>query len=163
LRPVGPPHAAAAVVTIGSDPVHPDRSARLRARIMRHLEAGEPAYRWDSEAGYVPDGWRVAPGVSPFWRLPTKIGGMTTNEAFYQAIERLLADGLVIEVWCQPTDGRTLAHQLVMPGHSAGLAHPVVKARGRPEVLASEPWGGSLMRSGSKPGRWRPGPGRGRG
>jgi hypothetical protein len=76
-------------------------------------------------------------------------------EEFYRAIEGLLADGLVIEVWCQPVDSRTPAHQLLMPGHSAGLAHPVVKARGRADRLAAEPWVVDLM-----PGYDDPEPGR---
>jgi hypothetical protein len=125
------------VVTVGAEPMSPDPDARLRARILRLVSGGEHCpTMWDGRDR----GWIVHPGAAPFWWLRQKLGGQYRTADFRQAVEGLLEGGLAIEVWLKPVDARAGGHQLLLPGHSEALSHPVCKARGRGDVLDAEPW-----------------------
>jgi hypothetical protein len=87
------------------------------------------------------------------------IPGVRVSAAdFAQAVEELLAEGKLIEVWLQQVDDRDASHLLMIPGLSEALRRPVARARGTPEVLEAEPWYAGLSGAESRQGRAKGGP-----
>jgi hypothetical protein len=120
-----------AIAIIGTRPPRPSRPEVIKAAILRAVAAG---LCWSGNR------WRHLPGTLPWWELRIRIGGRVSADAFAQAIEDLLAEGQLIEVWLARADGRDAPHLLMLPGKSSALKRPVAQARGKPEVLAAEPW-----------------------
>ena len=128
-----------------------DRAEWLRGRIIRLIDAGVPRMEFvgDFLAGRerVQTGWEQAPGSCAWWALRQRLGGRVTAAEFAEAIDALIAEGRLIEVWLAPPDRRQTPHCLLLPGRSDGLRHPVARARGRADVLSREPWHGALRGS----------------
>jgi hypothetical protein len=135
------------VVTVG-ELSRVERPEWLRGRIIRLIEAGVP--RMEYVGGFavgrerVQMGWEQAPGSHAWWALRQRLGGRVTAAEFADAIDALIAEGLLIEVWLTPPARRQTPHCLLLPGRSDGLRHPVARARGRADVLSREPWHGAL-------------------
>ena len=113
------------VVTVGELPRY-DRSAWLRARIVGLIDAGGT--------------WRQPAGAESLWSIRQRVGGRVGTPEFRRAVEELLAAGTLIEAWLQPSGAKEPGHVLLIPGRSDALKSPVVKARGRLEVMDREPW-----------------------
>jgi len=77
-------------------------------------------------------GWWHEPGVCSFWELRQRLGGRVKRQAFVEAVQALLAEGRVIEVWLAMPDMRESPHCLLLPGHSKALKHPVAQGPGAP-------------------------------
>ena len=139
-----------AVITVGELPVI-DRAVWLRLRIIRLIDAGVPRMEFVGDfltgGERVQTGWEQAPGSCAWWALRQHLGGRVTAAEFADAIDALIAEGLLIEVWLAPPDRRQTPHCLLLPGRSEGLRHPVARARGRADVLSREPWHGALRGS----------------
>lgn len=120
------------IVTLGGLPQRPDPATNLRRRILEALRAGGT---WSQDG---------VPGARPWWALRQAVGGRVDAATFAQAVEDLMAEGKVVEVWLRVPDRREPPHLLLLPGSRVPLRYPVARARGRPEVLAREPWANEL-------------------
>jgi len=134
------------IATIGPPPQRPTRAELVRAGILRVIAAG---VCWPGFLGY-PDRWPARPGAMPWWTVRQRVGGRVSAADFAAAVEGLLAEGRLIEVWLERRDGRSIPHLLMIPGCSEALSRPVAQARGKPEVLAAEPWYAGLMGDGPR-------------
>lgn len=137
--------ASGGLIEVGNHPTPPDPHARLIARIMDLIARGK---RWGYEDAGRPDPehqWWIWPGVCPWWEARQGIGGRTPSERFRRAVDDLLTEGRLIEVWLVQRDDRTAPHLLMIPGHSAALRRPVARARGNPKAIRREPWGPALL------------------
>jgi hypothetical protein len=140
-----PTHEPATAVVERGDLSPPTASEALKARILAILAGGQPDSRWDRKLGeWVADGWRVPPGAHPWWRVRQSVGGKVAGADFVAAVAGLIGEGEVIEVWLAPRGLATPPHVLLLPGWSRSLIRPVVKARGRLDVLEAEPWSAGL-------------------
>lgn len=128
------------VVTLGAPPTPEDDRERLKKRIIGLLRAGVPRLYRAEERGP----WLTPPGACAWWEMRQRVGGRTARADFRAAVDDLLAEGRLIEVWLALPGRRTPAHALLLPGASAALRHPVAQARGRSDVLAGEPWAAAL-------------------
>ena len=123
------------VVTVG-ELSRIERPEWLRGRIIRLIDAGVP--RMDYVGGFaagrerVQMGWEQSPGSHAWWALRQRLGGRVTAAEFADAIDALIAEGLLIEVWLTPPARRQTPHCLLLPGRSDGLRHPVARARAAP-------------------------------
>jgi hypothetical protein len=149
-----------AIATIGAPAERLSRPEAIKARILRVVAAGGCWPGWRGE----PDRWRHLPGTLPWWEVRQRLGGRVSASDFAGAVEDLLAEGRLIEVWLQQVDDRDAPHLLMLPGRSGGLKRPVARARGDPVVLTAEPWYAGLSavegRQGgakAKPRRQEPG------
>src|SRR3954466_7213593 len=146
----GPAIGQGSVVTVGEFPAI-ERPEWLRGRIIHLIEDGVP--RMDYVGGFavgrerVQTGWEQPPGSHAWWALRQRLGGRVTAAEFVDAIDALIAEGLLIEVWLTPPPRRQTPHCLLLPGRSDGLRHPVARARGRADILSREPWHGALRGS----------------
>lgn len=132
-RPIkGPSGVRQGIVTLGGPPQRPDPGAKLRQRILEALETGGS---WSQDG---------VPGARPWWAVRKAVGGRVNAVTFAQAVEELIAEGKVIEVWLSMPDRREPPHLLVLPSFRVVLRYPVARARGRPEVLALAPWSKEL-------------------
>ncbi len=128
------------VITIGAIPTPDDATTWLRSRVLDLLARGVPREPRDGRG----DGWWHRPGALPWWELRTRVGGRVDAATFSGVAEGLIADGLVIEAWLTTPGRRAPSHVLLLPGHSAALKYPVVRARGHAALLAGEPWAPAL-------------------
>jgi hypothetical protein len=120
-----------AISIIGAPPPRPSRAESVKAALLRAVAAG---LCWSD------DRWQYPPGTLPWWEARIRLGGRVPAAAFAGAVEDLLAEGKLIEVWLERSGGRDAPHLLMIPGKSSALKRPVAQARGQPEVLAAEPW-----------------------
>lgn len=123
------------IVEIRSPGNH-DRGRWLQDRIVALIRAGLPRFTEDDRAKV----WWHRPGALPWWEVRQRIGGRIRTEVFAEAIENLLAEGSLIEVWTKMLGARPDGHILMLPGHSDALRWPVVRARALREVLEQESW-----------------------
>jgi hypothetical protein len=130
------------VVTLGEIPTPDDIITSVRSRVLELLSRGVPREPSDDRG----DGWWHRPGALPWWELRTRVGGRVASTTFAGAVEGLIADGRVIEVWLAAHGRRTPSHVLLLPGHSGALKGRVVRARGHEGVIAGEPWASALER-----------------
>lgn len=85
-------------------------------------------------------------GACPWWWLRQQVGGRVATVAFRQAVDNLICDGELTEVWLRMPDQRDTAHALLLPGYAHVLPYPVTRARGKADVLAREAWAIGLPR-----------------
>jgi hypothetical protein len=118
------------VIEVGTMPEPIGPVAHIKSRILTIL--GQP---------WAPYGQLLDPPGSMSWhQVRVRIGGKFRQADFVAAVGQLLAEGEIIEVWLQRRGRSSPAHLLMMPGCSDSLDYPIRKAKGRAEVLASEPW-----------------------
>jgi hypothetical protein len=120
-----------------------DRGRGLRSRILELVRAGVPRRHGDARG----EGWWHRPGALPWSETRQRVGGRVKAAEFTAAVEDLMAEGNLIEVWLRMAGRRAPSHVLLLPDHPEALRHPVARARGLAEVLEEEPW-------------YEPGPGR---
>jgi hypothetical protein len=77
-----------------------------------------------------------------------RLGGRVRTAEFAAAVQGLLGEGALIEVWLRSLGRREPAHVLLLPGCSAALKNPVVRARGLDEAMAGEAWYRSVVARG---------------
>lgn len=141
------------MVEVGAIPEKPpgDPLACAKRRIL--YELNKPGFRSPGE----PEG----PFGRPWSWVRMAIGGKVPAPLFRQAVDELLAEGLVFEVWLEPVGRREAAHVLLLPG---GLPRPVpvyqgcptptrvprvVRARGRQDLLPGQRWAADVGRAGA--------------
>jgi hypothetical protein len=90
--------------------------------------------------------WIHEPGRITYSELRFKVGGRVSTSEFRGAIEDLLAAGELIEVRLVRMDQRATKHLLIRPGRFKVLERAAAEVRGRPDILAQEPWAASLAR-----------------
>jgi len=115
--------------------------------------AGVPRLSPGSDGVYGYHGlWWHRPGALPWWEARQRVGGRVGVPAFRGAVDGLIGRGRLIEVWLAAAGRRAPGHALVLPGHAEALPRGVVRARGRGDVLAREPWAAALGAAGTDPG-----------
>ncbi len=133
------------IVTLGGWTDPGSDAQRLQDRILELVRAGVPRRSFGSDGVLGFHGlWWHEPGTCSWWETRQRVGGRVTADAFRDAVDARTADGRLIEVWLARVGRRQPAHTLLIPGHAAALRRPVTRARGRPDVLAREPWAARL-------------------
>jgi hypothetical protein len=133
------------IVTVGAPPAPGSEGERLQGRILELVGRGVPRLSSgpDGRLGYHGEWWHP-PGALPWWETRQRAGGRVGAEVFRAAVEALVADGRLLEVWLEPDGQRAPGHLLLLPGYSGALRRSAVMARGRPDVLRGEPWAAGL-------------------
>jgi hypothetical protein len=130
------------ILTLGVLPPARERPEWLKDRIIGVVAEGVRRRSFYEDD---PVEWRHRPGLMNWWVARQLVGGKVSTEDFNTAVDALILDGRLVEVWLVRPDQRAAPHMLVRPGKFAKLPRPVAQARGRAEVLAGEPWAQALL------------------
>jgi hypothetical protein len=117
-----------------------DPISHIGSRILEAIRLGEQWPYPDEDN----DPWIHRPGSMPWSALRRRVGGHVRAPEFAMAVERLIDEGRLIEIWLEPRGMRRMGHSLLLPGRSEAVDRPIVMAKGRPDVLAAEPWAAEL-------------------
>lgn len=100
----------------------------FRSRLLSVVEQGEPP--------------RYGPGACRWSEARRRLGGgWVPSRVFQQVVDELVAEGALVECWLHPGyhPPSRAPHVLLLPYFSGPLPAPVVRARGREDVLRKCP------------------------
>jgi hypothetical protein len=122
------------VIDAGAIP-EPDPMAarnRQKARLLAAVTGSTPCSAWQLTRQ------ERQLGECPAWIARQAVGGHVPPEAFRSLVEELIAEGAILEVWCQRDGLPVTPHRLVAPGFRRLLRRRPVRVRGRRDLVLAE-------------------------